>query len=134
MDPESLLYSGVQIAHNFGAAAVTGLPAAAVWLRPEEPTQRKMAWLTLLAWCVQAASGAGFGTVSYFQEGELPQIHHLALAALCVKIACAGLAIILLSVQLRRHATAGPGGVIWRVLAILGVIALTSAAILRWFS
>ena len=94
MDPESLLYSGVQIAHNFGAAAVTGLPIAAVWFRPAEPTQRKMAWLTLLAWCVQASSGAGFGTVSYFQEGELPQIHHLALAALCVKIACAGLAII----------------------------------------
>ena len=134
MDPESLLYGGVQIAHNFGAAAVTGLPVAAVWFRPAEPTQRKMAWLTLLAWCVQAASGAGFGTVSYFMEGEFPQIHHLALAALCVKIACAGLAIILLAVQLRRHATAGPGGTIWRILAILGVIALTSAAILRWFS
>ncbi len=134
MDPESLLYSGVQIAHNFGAAAVTGLPVAAVWFRPAEPTQRKMAWLTLLAWCVQAASGAGFGTVSYFQEGEFPQIHHLALAALCVKIACAGLAIILLAAFSLRRTSAAPSLALWRLLAILGVTSLTSAAVLRWFS
>jgi hypothetical protein len=134
MDPESLLYSCVQIAHNFGAAAVTGLPIAAVWFRPAEPTLRKMAWLTLLAWCVQAASGAGFGTVSYFQEGVLPQIHHLALAALCVKIAYAGLAIIGLATFFMRRTSAAPSLTVWRLLAILGVTALTCAAVLRWFS
>jgi hypothetical protein len=133
MELENILYSGVQIAHNFGAAAVTGLPIAALWLRPAPTVARKMAWLTLLGWLVQGASGAGFGTVSFFMEGELPQIHHLALAALCVKIFCAVLAIILLGVHFVRRTTK-PGGPAWRSLAVLGVTALTSAAVLRWFS
>jgi len=124
----------VQLAHNFGAAAVTRLPIAAVWFGPAELTLRKIAWLTLLAWIAQALSGAGFGTVSYFQEGELPQIHHLALAALCVKIACAALAVILLTVHFLRRDAAGPGVATWRSLTVLGVTALTSAAVLRWFS
>ena len=80
MELENILYGGVQLVHNFGAAAVTGLPVAALWFKPAPPVLRKMAWLTLLAWLVQSASGAGFGTVSFFQEGELPEIHHLALA------------------------------------------------------
>lgn len=134
MEFENVLYGGVQIAHNFGAAAVTGLPIAALWFRPSPPVLRRMAWLTMLAWLVQMASGAGFGTVSYFQEGELPQIHDLALMALCVKVACAGLAVILLTIQLLRRAPKEPGVAVWRSLAILGVTALTSAAILRWFS
>jgi hypothetical protein len=135
MELENILYACVQIVHNFGAAAVTGLPVAVLWLRPEQTAMlRKMAWLTLLAWLAQGASGVGFGTVSYYQEGQLPEIHHLALAALCVKILCAGLAITLLAVQLLRRNAAAPGKASWRCLAVLGVTALTSAAILRWFS
>ncbi|HUB65154.1 MAG TPA: hypothetical protein VL996_12075 [Methylocella sp.] len=134
MEAENILYSGVQIAHNFGAAAVTGLPVAALWFKPAAPVLRKMAWLTLLAWLVQALSGVGFGTVSYFQEGELPQIHHLALAALCVKIACAGLAVTLLTFYFMRRITVARGDAVWRSLAVLGVTALTCAAVLRWFS
>jgi hypothetical protein len=134
MQLEDLLYSGVQIAHNFGAAAVTGLPIAALWLGPAPTVVRMMAWLTLLAWLVQAASGVGFGTVSFFMEGELPQIHHVALVALCVKILCAVLAIILLTVHLVRRTTNKPGGQLWGSLAVLGVTALTSAAVLRWFA
>ncbi len=134
MELENILYASVQLAHNFGAAAVTGLPIAALWFKPAPPILRKMAWLTLLAWLVQSASGAGFGTVSFFQEGELPQIHHLALAALCVKIACAALAVTLLTVHFLRRSPSGPGVAMWRGLAILGVTALSSAAILRWFS
>jgi len=130
MELENILYASVQLAHNFGAAAVTGLPIAALWLKPAPPVLRKVAWLTLLAWLVQSA----IGTVSFFQEGELPQIHHLALAALCVKIACAALAVTLLTVHFLRRTASGPGVAIWRGLAILGVTALTSAAILRWFS
>jgi hypothetical protein len=109
MELENILYSGVQIAHNFGAAAVTGLPVAVLWIRPAQTaTLRKMAWMTLLAWLVQSASGAGFGTVSFFMEGELPEIHHLALDALCVKIACAMLAVALLTSHFVRR-TAAPG-------------------------
>ena len=131
MELENALYSGVQIVHNFGAAAVTGLPIAALWFRPAAPVMLRMAQLVLLAWLAQAASGAGFGTVSYFEEGELPQIHHLALAALCIKILCAALAVILLSIYFLKRSSYGPS---WRVLAILGITALTCAAVLRWFS
>jgi hypothetical protein len=134
MELEDVLYSGVQIAHNFGAAAVTGLPVAALWLRPEPKVARTMAWLTLLAWLVQGASGAGFGTVSFFMEGQLPEIHHVALGALCIKILCAVLAIILLTVHFVRRTTDEQGDPAWRSLAILGVTALTCAGVLRWFA
>ena len=134
MELENFLYGGVQIAHNFGAAAVTGLPLAALWFKPLKPALRMMAWVTLLAWTVQAASGAGFGTVSFFMEGELPQIHHLALGALCVKIFCAVVAITLLAVHFVRRTAPAPGDAVWRSLAVLGVTALTCAAVLRWFS
>ena len=134
MELENFLYGGVQLVHNFGAAAVTGLPIAALWLGPAPPVLRKMAWLTLFAWLVQGASGVGFGTVSYFMEGELPEIYHLALCALCVKIACAVLAIALLTVHFVSRTTAAPGAPVWRGLGVLGVTALTCAAVLRWFS
>ncbi|HUI19434.1 MAG TPA: hypothetical protein VLZ74_00080 [Methylocella sp.] len=134
MELENFLYAGVQIAHNFGAAAVVGLPIAALRFRPAESTLRRMAWLTLLAWLVQAASGAGFGTVSFFEEGELPQIHHLALAALSLKIFCAAVAVTLLAIHFLRRGALGPGVAAWRGLVVLGVTALTSAAVLRWFS
>ena len=92
MELENILYASVQLVHNFGAAAVTGLPIAALWFKPAPPVLRKMAWLTLLAWLVQSASGAGFGTVSFFQEGELPHIDHLALGGAlrenCLRGAC----------------------------------------------
>ena len=133
MELENLLYSGVQLAHNFGAAAVVGLPAAALWLQPAQPVHRKIAWLTLAAWLTQAASGAGFGTVSFFMEGELPQIHYLALGALCTKIGCAVLAVSLLSVYLLRR-PAKQTAALWCPLAILGATALSAAAVLRWFS
>ncbi len=66
MELENALYGGVQIVHNFGAAAVTGLPIAALWFRPAAPVARRMAHLVLLARFAQAARGVGFGTVSYF--------------------------------------------------------------------
>jgi len=114
MELENLLYGGVQLVHNFGAAAVTGLPVAALWLKPAPPVLRTMAWLTLLAWLAQSASGAGFGTVSYFMEGELPQIHHIALAALIVKIGCAVLAAALLATSFLKRPLAAPGVAAWR--------------------
>ena len=134
MEPENILYGGVQLVHNFGAAAITGLPIAALWFKPTPQILRKMAWFTLLAWLLQAASGAGFGTMSYFMEGELPEIHRLARAALCVKIACAVLAVTLLAVHFLWRSPAAPGNATWRCLAVFGVTALTSAAALRWFS
>lgn len=133
MELENVLYGGVQLAHNFGAAAVIGLPVAALRLQPALPTLRRMAWLTLAAWLAQATSGAGFGAVSFFVEGELPEIHHVALGALCVKIGCAALAVTLLSICLLRR-SAKQDFPVWRWLAVLGATALSAAAVLRWFS
>ena len=134
MQLENILYAGIQIAHNFGAAAVAGLPVAALWLGPVRTTFRKIASLTLFAWLVQSASGAGFGVVSFFVVGELPEIHHLALVALSVKIACAVLAIALLGVKLLGGLEAASDKATLISLAGLGSTALTCAAILRWFS
>lgn len=134
MQLENILYAAVQVAHNFGAAAVTGLPIAALWFAPARPTLRKMAWLTLLAWLTQGASGAGFGTVSFLMEGQLPQIHYVAWAALGVKIVCAALAITLLAINLLAPVEEAPDNRTWAGLAILGITALTCAAVLRWFS
>jgi hypothetical protein len=134
MQLENILYAGTQIAHNFGAAAVAGLPIAALWLGPARTTFRKIALLTLFAWLVQGASGAGFGAVSFFAVGELPEIHHLALVALGVKIACAVLAIALLGFKLLGGLEAASEKATLISLAGLGSTALTCAAILRWFS
>jgi hypothetical protein len=134
MQLENILYAAVQIAHNFGAAAVAGLPVAALWLAPTRAIFRKIAWLTLFAWLVQSASGASFGIVSYFIVGELPEIHNLALAALGVKITCAALAIPLLAAKLLVRLEAASEKAILISLAGLGSAALTCAAILRWLS
>ncbi len=135
MEIENGIYAGVQIAHNFGAATVAATPIAALWFREARPALlRPLAWLTFAAWLVQAASGLGFGTVSYFMEGELPEIHHLARGALIVKVLCAALALGLLSLHFLRRGGAPPGPATWRGLAALGLTALTAAAVLRWFS
>jgi hypothetical protein len=134
MQLENILYAGVQIAHNFGAVAVAGLPIATLWLGSTRTSFRKIAWLTLLAWLVQSVTGAGFGIVSYFVVGELPEIHHLAFVALGIKASCAVLAIALLSIKLLGRLEATSDEVTLIGLAGLGSTALTCAAILRWFS
>lgn len=135
MDLENALYAGVQIVHNFGAAVVVGLPVAVLWFDERQPARLRLAaWLTLFAWLAQAASGIGFSAVSLTMEGALPDIHNLALAALCVKIFCAATALALLSVYLFRGAARAFDVTTWRGLCILGIAALMSAAVLRWFS
>ena len=134
MELENILYAGVQIAHNFGAAAVVGLPIAALCFAPAQPAVRKMAWLTLVAWLTQCASGAGFGIVSFTMEGELPQIHRVAMVALGVKILCAVLAVSSLAINLTMRVKTPLSNRTWIGLMVLAVTALTGAAILRWFS
>jgi hypothetical protein len=67
--------------------------------------------------------------VSFLLEGELPQIHHVALGALCVKIGCAALAVTLLSFCLPRGSKE-QSLIVWRCLAVLGATALSAAAVL----
>lgn len=132
---ENALYAGVQILHNFGAVAIAGIPIAALYFgQTRASALPAMAWLVFTAWLVQTASGAGFGVVSYFMEGELPDIHHVAQAALTVKIICAASALALLAMFFAKGAAPSPSRAAWRVLGALGLTALTAAALLRWFS
>jgi hypothetical protein len=134
---ENLSYALVQVVHNFGAVAVVGMPVLALALQsPAAEPQRRLLWLTLLAWGAQALSGAAFGAVSWHFYGRFPNISAIATGALAVKAACAVLGFALVAaalrwidgwpVEARRRA--------WRALAALGALALSAAAFLRWFS
>jgi hypothetical protein len=137
VDPQSLAYALVQLVHNFGAVAVVGGAVGARWLARDAPaTQRKLGWLVLGGWLAQAASGAGFGAVSYHFYGQFPDIHAIARAALLIKMACAAGGIPLAAGYLRRAADWLPArrDTVWTMLLALGVTALASAAFLRWFA
>ena len=71
----NLVYTGVQILHNFGAVAVVGSPAVAWWFaRDNLAAQCRLAWILVIGWAAQGVSGAGFGMTSYFLKGQLPEI------------------------------------------------------------
>ena len=135
MDLQNLAYALTQVAHNFGAVTVVAVPLYVVCAgRPVR--ERRVLWLVLSGWVLQLASGALFGLVSVHFYGQLPDIHGIAVAALSVKVLCAIAAVVLVAVLLRWRAARADHRVtvIWRVLAALGMTALTAAAFLRWFS
>lgn len=137
MDPQNLAYALVQLAHNFGAVAVTG-GAVAGWLRLRHGATPAagLIWLVLAGWLLQVASGAGFGAISHAYYGQFPDLHGIAVAALTVKLSCAAAAL-LLCVVLLRFAGAWPAArrrQAWAALAGLAATALSAAAFLRWFA
>ena len=137
MDPQNLAYALVQLAHNFGAVAVTG-GAVAGWLRQRNGTARAtgLLWLVLAGWMLQAASGAGFGLISLAYYGQFPDLHGIAVGALVVKLSCAAAAL-LLSFLLLKFAGAWPAArrrYAWGALGGLAATALSAAAFLRWFA
>ncbi|MEW5943291.1 MAG: hypothetical protein AB1710_05470 [Pseudomonadota bacterium] len=137
MDWQNLAYTAVQVAHNFGAAAVVGGALFAQWpAQPDPDTRRKLAWLVLFGWMVQGASGAAFGAISYLGYGQLPDIHAIAIAALLIKMACAVAGFLLAAAYLRAAAmwTEAGRNHAWSTLLGLGATALAAAAFLRWFS
>lgn len=136
MGGENLAYALTQVVHNFGAAAVFGGAVFALWPAFRLENGRSFAWLILVAWGAQIASGGLFGLTSLYYYGETPDLSSIAMAALTVKVAAAAAGFLLAAVYLIR-------GQEWdrvRVkrtflgLAALGAIALTAAAFLRWFS
>jgi hypothetical protein len=137
IDLQNLSYASVQVAHNFGAAAVVGGPAFLLLAdSPHFAWQRKIAWLVGGGWLLQILSGIGFGVVSYTGYGSLPDIHGIAIAALYLKIVCASAGFF---AALTFLAYAGGWNErrcrrVWKTLLALGVVALTAAAFLRWFS
>lgn len=137
MDYQNLAYALSQVIHNFGAVAVTAGAVAGLWLLPQQPLQaRATAWLVMLAWLIQIASGVGFGAISFYYYGRFPDLSGIATTALVIKVASAGLGFILATLYLLR-AGSWPDAThrrIWQTLTGLGVTALTAAAFLRWYS
>jgi len=131
-----IVYVLVQAVHNLGAVAVAASPAVALGLRGSAPPiERRLAWTLLAAWGLQAASGAGFAAASYGFKGQLPEVAGVALAALAVKVAATvlgfGLAALLLwTGRLTRRRSRAAA---WAACLGLAVVALSSAAVLRWF-
>jgi hypothetical protein len=137
---ENLVYSLVQIIHNFGAVTVVGTPVTALllaWqsqLAGRQESLRQMTWLMMAGWLLQILTGIGFGAVSLLVYAQLPDIAGVALVALAVKIVCAIIGIVLCFIQLRRKAEGNTSPWSWRVCTGLGVTALIAAGVLRWYS
>ena len=134
---QNLIYALIQVIHNFGAAAVAGTAASALWLvRGSVAVRHRMALFMAIAWAIQIASGMLFGITTYYFEHHLPDIHGIAVDALLVKICCAVAGFVLAAAYVRLNPgwTESRQLLAWRVLLTLGVIALGSAAFLRWFS
>ena len=132
---QNLDYAIVQVVHNFGAVAVVAGSLAAVKFRDVD-TRRKMAWLVLSGWGIQAASGAAFGAVSFYFYHQFLNIEGVAVVALAIKMACAAAGFLLLAVYLlrSRNWTAGKMNGAWMASSAFAAIALAAAAFLRWFS
>ena len=134
-----LVYTLVQAVHNLGAVAVVASPAVALGLRGRgeraESNERRLAWILLAAWGLQAASGAGFAAASYGLKGALPEVEGVALAALVIKMAATASGVTLGAALLRVRRLAGgrPRAVAWGLALGLAVAALLAAAPLRWY-
>jgi hypothetical protein len=133
---ENLAYALTQVVHNFGAVGVLGGAIFALWPSPRLEYARTFAWLILLAWGAQIASGGLFGATSLYYYGETPDLSSIAMAALAVKVAAAIAGVLLAAVFLLRGRQWSRVSVkrTFRNLAALGTVALAAAAFLRWFS
>jgi hypothetical protein len=133
---ENLAYALVQVGHNFGAAVVLGGAVFALWPAPRLEYARALARLIAFAWGAQIVSGALFGATSLYYYGATPDLGSVAIAALAFKVVAATAGFLLAAACLLRGSDWSRAGVkrCFRVLAALGVVALTAAAFLRWFS
>jgi hypothetical protein len=136
MGSENLAYALIQVVHNFGAAAVLGGAVFALWPTSRLEYGRIFAWLILVAWGAQIASGGLFGVTSLHYYGETPDLSRIAMTALAVKVAAAVTGFVLAAIYLLHGRTWTRAGVrhTFQSLAALAAIALTAAAFLRWFS
>ena len=134
---QNFIYALIQVIHNFGALSVVATAAAALWLVPNNAVvQHRLALFMAMAWAIQAASGVLFGATTFWFEGHLPDIHGIAVDALLIKIFCAlaGFVLAVIYVELNSGWVATRQLLVWRVSFAFAVVALSSAAFLRWFS
>lgn len=134
---QNLIYALIQVVHNFGAVAVVGTAASALWLmRGNVAARHRAALFIAIAWAIQVMSGVLFGITTYYFDHHLPDIHGIAVDALLVKVSCAvaGFALAIAYLRLNSGWSVFRQILAWRALLTLGVIALGCAAFLRWFS
>lgn len=133
---ENLAYALTQVAHNFGAVAVLGGAFFASWPASRLEHARAFAWLILVGWGTQIASGVLFGVTSLYYYGATPDLNGIALTALAIKVVAAIAGLLLAAIYLLRGDRWSRAGVrrLFRSLAALAAFALTAAAFLRWFS
>lgn len=134
---QNFIYALIQVVHNLGAATVVGAAVSALWpVRGNTAVQHRLALFLAVAWGIQAASGILFGVTTFLYEGQLPDIHGIAVDALLIKIVCAlaGFILAVAYVKLNSGWAANIQLLAWRISLSLGVVALSSAAFLRWFS
>ena len=146
---EDFVYACIQLIHNVGAAAVVGIPTVAWWLMSSsrvateltdrtisiQSIPRSLAWLTLLAWSTQIASGITFGLTTYYLKHELPELTGVAFSALAIKVGCAIICCTLTLLYLLKGTRWIESFqlIAWKTLFALGLASLMSAAFLRWF-
>ena len=134
---QNLIYALIQVLHNLGAATVVATSASALWLvRGEATVQHRLALLLAVAWAIQTASGALFGITTYLYESHLPDIHGIAVDALIIKMICAlsGFVLAIFYARTNPRLSGYSRLLVWRISFVLGILALGSAAFLRWFS
>lgn len=134
MDLQNLSYALVQLAHNFGAVAIVAI-AWFGWRHNAQAPSRLAGWLAF-AWAIQIVSGATFGAASLYYYGQLPDIHGIAIGALAIKVIAALLGLVLALIFIGRSSAMAAGAPTrhWQIQTVLGVVALSAAAFLRWFS
>jgi hypothetical protein len=134
---QNFIYALIQVVHNLGAATVVATAASALWLvRGNARAQHRLALLMAIAWATQVASGMMFGVTTYLYERHLPDIHGIAVDALLIKLFCAlsGFVLAVTYMNFGSAWTMDKQLLAWRVSFVFGVVALGSAAFLRWFS
>ncbi len=128
---QNLLYALIQSLHNIGAAAIAGMSAAALGL-PD--LRKRIARWVAAVWALQGISGLSFGITTYAFEKHLPDIHGIAVIALIIKMLCVASGLMLALYCMKANLTERGQAIAWRTLLALGLIALLSAAFLRWYS
>jgi hypothetical protein len=132
---ENVLYTLVQIVHNFGAVAVVGSPAVGWWLERKNIVTYRLALLALLGFFVQGATGIGFAIISQSLKGALPEVTGIALAALLIKVSSTAIGFTLTVVLWRKGSQWRTRGrmLAWQMMLLFSTAALMAAAFLRWY-
>ncbi|MBU3538667.1 hypothetical protein [Polynucleobacter sp. UK-Gri1-W3] len=132
---QNLLYALIQSVHNLLAVLIVGVGAYGLFFALN-PTKRALATVQSFAWALQGVTGGAFGFTTYHYFHQLPDIHGVAITALMIKIACVvpGFSFAATYVLFGPQFSKVIDRIFWWPMFLFGVLALSSAAFLRWFS